>query len=296
MKNRKQQIKEKQNRKKEDKLLRELIVQKYINELEVYLNEGYYKMNTLIEELNQQLMESAIKYGDIKKEIEIILHESEGRDITDKEQERFNSLMKKAFNFEKENLKLYKGLVERDEESKAVIFSQEIIDSTLKVIDKAERELDGLKNSAYMTSLIRSRSYRKIDEYNDYILEVADSSNDYIEAHLDARDDFIEFLKAVLKKNEDTIINEENKKEIEESTKYRQRLRVEYYQLENFLKYKGFECNRQNSTTHAIWKNKETGISVPLPNKSRTVPQGTVSKLLRAINSNRNELAEFIYK
>ena len=65
--------------------------------------------------------------------------------------------------------------------------------------------------------------------------------------------------------------------------------------VEKFLKYKGFECNRQGNTTHAVWKNPTTGKSVPVPNKSGTMCQGTTSKVLKQIGSNRQELADFLY-
>ena len=293
MKTKKQLIKEKQKKKKEAKRLREAILKRYIDELEELVNKSYYKMNNLINSFNQRLIDSTVKYGTMKQKFEQIFHSSKDRDITEEEREELNKLLKETIAFEKENVELYNRLAKRDENNEMAVFSQEVVDSVLGMIEKAEKDLNDKENGPYIVSLIRSRSYRMIDEYNAYIVEVANTSSDYIDTYDIARDDFVEFLKENI---ELTKINEEDKEEIERTTKYRQRLRVEYYQLENFLKYKGFECNRQNSTTHAIWKHRETGVSVPLPNKSRTVPQGTVSKLLRAINSNRNELAEFIHK
>ena len=111
--------------------------------------------------------------------------------------------------------------------------------------------------------------------------------------YINAREDFLDFLNSI-EEVEENSNNTKVIKEIDANIKYKERLRISYYELEKFLKYKGFESVRQGNTTHAIWKHKETGLSIPVPNKSRTMPQGTVSKILRMINSNRHELAQFL--
>ena len=66
-----------------------------------------------------------------------------------------------------------------------------------------------------------------------------------------------------------------------------------YYQMENFLKSKGYDKIRQNGTSHAIYKNKK-GHSLPLPNKRGEMCPSTISLILNQCNSNRNELGKFI--
>lgn len=77
--------------------------------------------------------------------------------------------------------------------------------------------------------------------------------------------------------------------------KYRDKLRVKYKDMKKFMIYKGFKETRYASSTHVMYKNNE-GLSVPVPNKKGTMAQGTVSKILKQINSNRIELAQFLYK
>lgn len=78
--------------------------------------------------------------------------------------------------------------------------------------------------------------------------------------------------------------------------KYKQRLRCTYNDMKKYAKYNGYEECRQGNTTHKIWKNSDTGKSIPIPNKSGTIPQGTVSKILKQMETSRNELACFLYK
>ena len=66
-----------------------------------------------------------------------------------------------------------------------------------------------------------------------------------------------------------------------------------YSQMASFLENKGYQKIRQNSTSHAIYKNK-SGHSLPLPNKRGEMYPTTISLILNQCNSNRNELGKFI--
>jgi predicted RNA binding protein YcfA (HicA-like mRNA interferase family) len=73
------------------------------------------------------------------------------------------------------------------------------------------------------------------------------------------------------------------------------RVRVDYRDMRKFLNYMGFEEVRHSNSTHVVFKNNK-GISVPVPNKKGTMCQGTVSKILKQINSNRDELVFYLYR
>lgn len=91
-------------------------------------------------------------------------------------------------------------------------------------------------------------------------------------------------------------MNEYDIKQKDREFKFADRLRVNYRDMKKFMKYKGFEEYRHASCTHVIYKHKKTGKTVPVPSKKGTLPQGTVSNILKQINSNRKELAKFLYK
>ena len=59
----------------------------------------------------------------------------------------------------------------------------------------------------------------------------------------------------------------------------------------------GYEETRQTNTTHRIWKHKETGASLPIPAKGgKTLPQGTMSRMLKQMNLKRSDLAQYLNK
>lgn len=78
------------------------------------------------------------------------------------------------------------------------------------------------------------------------------------------------------------------------SHKINNKIRVKYRDMVKFLNYKGYYQYRQSNSTHIVFKN-DKGKTVPVPNKkNKTMCQGTVSAILKQINSNRNELAHFL--
>lgn len=59
------------------------------------------------------------------------------------------------------------------------------------------------------------------------------------------------------------------------------------------MQFKGYHQDRRGST-HVMFKNSK-GKTVPVPKKPGTMAQGTVSKILKQMSSNREELAAFLY-
>lgn len=284
----KKKNKEKQLLKQQAKLEREKIASFYLDKINDLLDEGYIEMNQAIDEFNEKLIESTLIYNQLKNDLILFVKKDQGI-------EKLEQITQRAIEFEKNNASLYLSIVSRNiKENKILRLLDEISKKVRDVIEKAQNELNGKKNSYYITSLIINRSYKQFENYNEYITDIALESNCYLDAFCEAREGFIDFITEI-KDNAEASLQKTMIEQIDDGIKYKERLRVSYYELEKFLIYKGYTQIRQNSTTHAIWKHEQTGISVTVPNKSRTMPQGTVSKILRIIKSNRQELANFLH-
>lgn len=286
-------LKEKQRLKKEAKAQREEIIKYYMSKIQNVLDDGCIEINQAIEDFNAKLVKATSEYDNLKKDL-ILFIKDDNKNI-----DALEEITQKAIAFENSNTELYLTIASRKiSENKILQLLKEISDRVGDVIKEAKNSLDGQKNDFYILSIIINRCYAQFDNYNEYINDIALESNCYIDAYINTRQEFVEYITELKNNAELTLQNEETEKaikEIDSNIKYKERLRVSYYELESFLIFKGYVPNRQNSTTHAIWKHKETGASVTVPNKSRTVPQGTVSRILRQIGSSRQELAQYLY-
>ena len=83
---------------------------------------------------------------------------------------------------------------------------------------------------------------------------------------------------------------------VHDEYKFKERLRVTYKDLKKFMKANNYYEYRQKSSTHVIFKNKDTNQTIPIPKMPGTICQGTVSKILKQMNLTRNDLAKFIHK
>ena len=291
MNTREQQLKERQKIKKQQKKEKEMIVEKYISEIKNAIEEGYFEMMRQLDDFNQELMNSSLEYSTLQNKIVQAMKEGAEQDILEE-------ISDKVIEMEKKNDEIYHTIISRDIHNNKLLSQLPIMaDETSQIIKKAHDNLIFNKNRTYIVSMVTNRSFSLFKHYNSVIIDIALESNEYIDAYIDARENFLDFIKECQEQIEqiEQIALEEEIKSIEETVKYKQRLRVEYSDFEKFLKYKGYVCNRQGNTTHAIWKNPTTGKSMPLPNKSGTIPQGTTSKILKQMGSNRQELAEFLY-
>lgn len=273
---------------------RESIVNSYIGKIQDIIDQGYLDMTESLEEFNKELEQGTVQYMNIESRIKALLKE----EIFDENQ--LEELLNIISEMEIRNNELYETITSRDLNSNKLLKHLPIIaEKVANIIQQSNEELAGNKNQTYIVSIITNRSFDIFRSYNSYIADTALESNEYIDMYIDTRENFLDFINKSKKELEKRIASYENGQQaeiiIEENIKYNQRLRVDYDDLTAFLKHKGFECNRQGSTTHAVWKNKETGLSVPLPNKSGTIPQGTTSKVLKQIGSSRNELANYLY-
>lgn len=285
---RKATLKEKRELKLKQKQERENIINSYMNTIQDIIEEGYIEVMATLDDFNQELIGCAVQYSNLETRIKTVLKEELNVQIIEE-------LNEKVAAMEDRNEEIYYTITSRDmNENKLLKHIPVIAEQVSVVINKANVDLSNNKNRTYLISMLANRSFSVFKKYNSVIIDVALESNEYIDAYVDARENFLEFVDEC----RDMIDEMTMEKEIEtlqETVKYKQRLRVNYNEFAKFLKHKGYECNRQGNTTHAVWKHVETGKSIPLPNKSGTIPQGTASKILKQIESSRQELAEFLY-
>lgn len=308
-----EELKQKQNEKKKAKIERERIVKKYLEEIDKELNNKYIEMLLGLEELNKDLEKASVEYFNIINKLNIFLNESliemenhnNSSEISDELIEMANDVYEDIQRIEEKNKIFYNTISVKDRNAYKIINClPEMADQVSNIINQLAEELKDDKNQAYIISMLKNRSLDLFTKHNKHVIEMTKESKVYVDVYMDAREQYIDFVnqsKEIIYKKEDELLIALNKitSDIDNNNnkqnKHKERLRIEYSQLESFLKYKGFEPVRQNSTTHAIWRCKKTGISTPIPNKSGTIPQGTTSKILKQIGSNRNELAEFLY-
>ena len=290
----KEQRIKKQAEKLRAKQERESIVNSYLGKIQDIIDQGYLDITESLEDFNKQLELGAVKYMDIETQIKSLLK------TEDFDENKLEELLDTISEMEKKNNELYDTITSRDlKTNKLLKHLPGMAEKVADIIQQSNDDLVGNKNQAYIVSMITNRSFDVFKSYNAYIADTALESNEYIDMYIDTRENFLDFINESRKELENRILSYENGQQaeiiIEENIKYNQRLRVDYSELCNFLRHKGYECDRQSSTTHAVWKHTETGHSVPLPNKSGTIPQGTTSKVLKQIGSSRNELANYLY-
>ena len=290
----KEQRIKKQAEKLRAKKERESIVNSYLGKIQDIIDQGYLNMTESLEEFNKELEQGTVQYMNIELRIKALLKE----EIFDENQ--LEELLNIISEMEIRNNELYETITSRDLNSNKLLKHLPIIaEKVANIIQLSNEELTGNKNQAYIVSMITNRSFDIFRSYNAFIADTALESNEYIDMYIDTRENFLDFIQTSKEELEQRISGYEKEQQaeiiIEENIKYNQRLRVDYTELCDFLKHKGYECDRQGSTTHAVWKHTETGHSVPLPNKSGTIPQGTTSKVLKQIGSSRNELANYLY-
>ena len=290
----KEQRIKKQAEKLRAKQERESIVNSYLGKIQDIIDQGYLDMTESLEEFNKELEQGTVQYMNIQTQIKGLLKE----EVFDENQ--LEELLNIISEMEIRNNELYETITSRDLNSNKLLKHLPIIaEKVANIIQQSIEELAENKNQTYIVSMITNRSFDIFRSYNSYIADTALESNEYIDMYIDTRENFLDFIQTSKEELEQRISGYEKEEQaeiiIEENIKYNQRLRVDYTELCDFLKHKGYECDRQGSTTHAVWKHTVTGHSVPLPNKSGTIPQGTTSKVLKQIGSSRNELANYLY-
>lgn len=163
-----------------------------------------------------------------------------------------------------------------------------------KVIEDSKSKLKNFSDCKYLINMLQKKLYDNVKEYNELTVSGLLNDNPYLTAYIETRNDLISYIEQVMDEYVEVEIKDLENKEIKE-LKFKQRLRVTYDELQKFAKHMGYEEVRQGNTTHKVWKNPKTGLSNPIPNKSGTVPQGTVSRILKQMELTRADLAKFLY-
>lgn len=170
------------------------------------------------------------------------------------------------------------------------------------VVDYVTNEFHNgsLKKHPSRNSIVSRIAYAintKTNEYSKMICDEFYKNNPYEQFFCAAFKEFCEIAFSI----EEYLIEIEEANEIKQNSNTKEnnningRLRITYNDMMDFARHMGFEEVRQSASTHRIWKNPDTGISLPIPaNKGRILPQGTMSRMLKQMGLKRNDLAEFI--
>lgn len=202
-------------------------------------------------------------------------------------------------------LSLIEQIEEEDLIANKIKLRQAIVDDVAKslpksaqkiaqVIQNAKDKLKDYDDSKHLISLLQKKLYDNIKEYNQLTVSSLLNDNWHLDVYITTRNDLIEYVEKVMEEYVEVEIEQLENKEIKK-IKFKQRLRVTYDELQKFAKHMGYEEVRQGNTTHRVWRHPESGLSNPIPNKSGTVPQGTVSRILKQMELTRADLAEFLY-
>ena len=185
-------LKEKQRIKKEQKALRESIINNYISEIKEIIDEGYVEMMSHLDEFNKELMNLTIEYSNLENIITKVFKENMSCESLEDINERIIAI-------EKKNEEIYSIATSRDISSNRLLRHLPIVATQVSdVIKRANEELKANKNRVYLVSMITNRSFDVFKHYNSVIIDVALESNEYIDTYIDARENFIDFVEKVL--------------------------------------------------------------------------------------------------
>lgn len=202
-------------------------------------------------------------------------------------------------------LSLIEEIEQEDLIANKIKLRQAIVDDVAKSLPKSAKKiansiqdardrLSDYKDGDYLISLIEKKVYDNIKVYNQLTVSSLLNDNWHLDVYIGTRNDLVKYIETVMKEYVEVEIEQIEDKEVKQ-VKFKQRLRVTYDELQKFAKHMGYEEIRQGNTTHKVWRHPVTGLSNPIPNKSGTVPQGTVSRILKQMELTRADLAEFLY-
>lgn len=290
----KELLKAKRIEKQKKKEQLDKLIQKHVEECMVFLDDAYASVMQNLEDANNQLLEMSNYLAQEKQNLQKAIKE-ENYELLEEMAENSALITDK---FIKQFAKL---IVPAKKDSVATPLAKageqasEYLNNLI-----ADLESKGHKNALYIAQIVLNRIKAKASEYADLTCKDFYSDNPYMEMFGETLQEYTEFLESLKDLGYDEafdieeveVDNKKLKKVVSNS-----RLRCSHTDMMNFAKAMGYEENRQTNTTHRIWKNKETGISLPIPAKgNRTLPQGTMSRMLKQMNLTRNDLANFLQK
>lgn len=284
--------------KKEEKLRKKLerqeIIETHMNICMEKLDEGYDNLLADIGKFNYELMEMSNILSNKSSELD--------KYISLDDIEKIKENIKETFEFaDKCFLRIARYITpgKQDSITQPLTALSKDLNKYLNNLE-AVLHLSKNKNATYIVSYIFNSVQKRSEEYCRMICDDFYDNNEFFKAFEDMYYDYEERVKLYrrklitlkLLKDYSEIENIEDQKDIQSG-----RLRITHSDMIDFAKSIGFEEDRQGSSTHRIFKNAKTGISVPIPaKKGRDLPQGTMSKLLKQMGYTRKDLARFLSK
>ena len=142
-------LKEKQRIKKEQKALRESIINNYISEIKEIIDEGYVEMMSHLDEFNKELMNLTIEYSNLENIIIKVFKENMSCESLEDINERIIAI-------EKKNEEIYNIATSRDISSNRLLRHLPVVATQVSdVIKRANEELKANKNRVYLVSMIK---------------------------------------------------------------------------------------------------------------------------------------------
>lgn len=289
----------------------------YIDEIDELINIIFAGVLDQMETFNNRFDTNAKVYLEAHHELILNRMTLKTRDIMHILHLAFTKTGEKIF-----DPKAYKNADEVN--SKKTNFDKKIKDNFLmpltELSDKTDEEFDRIRkriseislelpenHREYILSIIIHKVENRYHEYKVGILADYYDDNIHLENVMQAREMLLSFSSELVNMNNDKLLEqieleekriELEKLELEESnidSNINNRIRCTYKDMHGFLESMGFEQERQNSTTHLIFKNSE-GVSVPIPNKpkSHMCPPGTMHSILRQSNLTKIDLNLFL--
>ena len=287
-KSNKQKLKEKKAEKIKKKKEIEAIIDENYNKCVKIIDDAYAKILGNLDEANNKLLNMSNVLTQEKQKLQIAIKQGRTEDIEE--------IIENGFEMTDEFISDFIRLTIPRKNNSIATPLAEAGNKACAFLDRLEMNLNLLnnKNATYITSAITNKLIAKSNEYSDLVCTDFYVNNPFITMFNEALDDYNQYVKSL-----DGLLDMEIEEvEVEEKIykiSSHSRLRCTHADMMNFAKAMGYEEVRQTNTTHRIWKHKETGLSLPIPAKGgKTIPQGTMSRILNQMHLKRQDLVEFL--
>lgn len=287
-KSKKQKIKEKKVEKLKKKKETEAIIDENYNKCVKIIDDAYAKILGNLDDANNKLLNMSNVLTQEKQKLQIAIKQGRTEDIEE--------IIENGFEMTDEFINDFIKLTMPRKNNSIATPLAEAGNKACVFLDRLEMDLNLLnnKNAAYITSAISNKLIAKSNEYSDLVCTDFYINNPFITMFNESLNEYNQYVKSL-----DGLLNMDIEEvEVEEKIykiSSHSRLRCTHADMMNFAKAMGYEEIRQTNTTHRIWKHKETGLSLPIPAKGgKTIPQGTMSRILNQMHLKRQDLVEFL--
>lgn len=274
---------------------RDNLIDKYYNEHLIVLDKYYMEVLSNIEEINKEVddecdfMELQLAQLYVLAQIENFEKIEETLNIlSDRSQEFCKKICKRSLPGKIDTI--VSPLLDAGKELNSYLNSLSIKLMAMKV-----------KNYDFIVNKINYKIQEQSKKYTDIITEDFYFNNDKNKRYAAVMKEYSEFCQKYAEYLELEEEDLEQVTEFESNTeeisipRLKSRLRCTHADMKNFAKHMGYEEIRQTNSTHKIYRHRETGISMPIPEKGgKTLPQGTMSRILKQMGLKRSDLAVYL--